>query len=61
MLQKPMGDSGLVTSVIGFGTWELGTTQYGEIDVKQASDAVAMAIDYGINLFDTAEVYGPFH
>jgi aryl-alcohol dehydrogenase-like predicted oxidoreductase len=29
--------------------------------VAQASDAVAMAIDYGITLFDTAEVYGPFH
>lgn len=61
MLQKAMGDSGLVCSALGFGTWELSTTQYGEIDVAQASNAVAMAIDYGINLFDTAEVYGPYH
>lgn len=61
MLQKPLGDSGLVTSALGFGTWELSTTQYGEIDVTQASNAVAMAIDHGITLFDTAEVYGPYH
>jgi aryl-alcohol dehydrogenase-like predicted oxidoreductase len=61
MQQKAMGDSGLLTSALGFGTWELSTTQYGAIDVAQASDAVAMAIDYGITLFDTAEVYGPYH
>lgn len=61
MLQKAMGDSGLVCSALGFGTWEMSTTQYGEIDVAQASNAVAMAIDAGINLFDTAEVYGPYH
>jgi aryl-alcohol dehydrogenase-like predicted oxidoreductase len=61
MRQKAMGDSGLVTSALGFGTWELSTTQYGAIDVAQASSAVARAIDHGITLFDTAEVYGPFH
>jgi aryl-alcohol dehydrogenase-like predicted oxidoreductase len=61
MYQKAMGDSGLLTSALGFGTWELSTTQYGEIDVAQASEAVAMAIDHGITLFDTAEVYGPYH
>src|SRR5688572_664784 len=61
MQQKAVGDSGLVSSALGFGTWELSTTQYGAIDIAQASDAVAMAIDYGITLFDTAEVYGPYH
>lgn len=61
MRQKAMGDSGLVCSALGFGTWELGTTQYGEIDVTRASNAAAMAIDHGINLFDTAEAYGPYH
>ena len=34
---------------------------YGHIDVKEASDAVHAAIDHGITLFDTAEVYGPYH
>ncbi|MCY3865069.1 MAG: aldo/keto reductase [Chloroflexi bacterium] len=60
MEQRRFGDSDLTCSAIGFGTWELGTTQYGEIDVDEAVRAVHMAIDHGITLFDTAEVYGPF-
>jgi len=34
---------------------------YVHIDVKEASDAVSAAIDHGVTLFDTAEVYGPYH
>ena len=61
MEQRRFGDSDLVCSALGFGTWELSTTQYGEIDVDEASRAVNAAIDRGITLFDTAEVYGPYH
>lgn len=61
MEQRRMGDSDLICSTIGFGTWELSTTQYGAIDIQEASRAVNAAIDNGINLIDTAEVYGPFH
>ena len=61
MEQRRLGDSELVCSALGFGTWEMGTTQYGPIDVKEASIAVSAAIDRGITLFDTAEAYGPFH
>ena len=34
---------------------------YGHIDVDEAAQAVHAAIDHGITLFDTAEVYGPYH
>jgi len=61
MEQRTFGDSDLSCSVLGFGTWELSTTQYGEIDVNDAARAVNAAIDRGITLFDTAEVYGPYH
>ena len=61
MEQRELGDSGLFTSAIGFGTWEMSTTMYGHIDVGDASAAVNAAIDHGITLFDTAEVYGPYH
>ena len=61
MEQRRFGDSDLVCSAIGFGTWEMSTTMYGEIDVSAASRAVNAAIDHGITLFDTAEVYGPYH
>jgi aryl-alcohol dehydrogenase-like predicted oxidoreductase len=61
MEQRTFGDTDLSCSVLGFGTWEMSTTQYGEIDVGDASRAVNAAIDRGITLFDTAEVYGPYH
>lgn len=60
MEARSFGSSDLTCSAVGFGTWEMGTTQYGEIDVAEAVRAVQMAVDYGITLFDTAEVYGPF-
>lgn len=61
MEQRRIGTTDLVCSAVGFGTWEMGTTTYGEIDVKEASAAVNAALDAGITLFDTAEVYGPYH
>lgn len=61
MQRRRFGDSDLVSSALGFGTWEMSTTMYGEIDVVEASRAVQVAIDRGITLFDTAEVYGPYH
>ena len=60
MEQRTFGSTDLTCSAIGFGTWELGTTQYGDIDIDEAVRAVHMAIDQGITLFDTAEVYGPY-
>jgi len=61
MEQRRIGTTDLVCSVVGFGTWEMSTTTYGEIDVTEASSAVNAAIDAGITLFDSAEVYGPYH
>lgn len=61
MHQRKLGNTELTCSAIGFGTWEMSTTMYGDIDIKEASHAVNKAIDRGITLFDTAEVYGPFH
>jgi aryl-alcohol dehydrogenase-like predicted oxidoreductase len=60
MEHRNFGNTDLSCSALGFGTWEMGTTQYGEIDIQDAVRAVHMAIDHGITLFDTAEVYGPF-
>ncbi len=61
MEQRRFGDTDLVSSALGFGTWEMSTTEYGHIDVDEASAAVGAAIDNGITLFDTAEAYGPYH
>ena len=60
MEQRRFGDTDLVASAVGFGTWEMSTNMYGHIDVDEAAKAVNMAIDRGITLFDTAEGYGPY-
>jgi aryl-alcohol dehydrogenase-like predicted oxidoreductase len=43
---------------VGFGTWGLGGQAYGPIDDAQARRAVEAALERGIRLFDTADIYG---
>jgi aryl-alcohol dehydrogenase-like predicted oxidoreductase len=46
-------------SVLGLGTTGWGAHQeFGEVDRRGAARQVAMALDSGVNLFDTAETYG---
>ncbi|MBN1934295.1 MAG: aldo/keto reductase [Anaerolineae bacterium] len=59
MNMRQFGNTDLLCSPIGFGTWALGHG-YGDIDDDQAARAMLAAIDGGINLIDTAEVYGPY-
>ena len=54
MRYRTLGDSGLLVSVVGLGCNNFG----GRIDVKRARAVVDAAIDAGITLFDTAEMYG---
>lgn len=60
MEQRRFGSTELLSSAIGFGTWQMSVRQYGHIDIVEASRAAQRAIDHGITLFDTAETYGPF-
>ena len=48
-------------SVIGLGTWQFGSTEWGygrDYSGKTAGEIVRRALDLGINLIDTAEIYG---
>jgi aryl-alcohol dehydrogenase-like predicted oxidoreductase len=48
-------------SVIGLGTWQFGSREWGygaEYDRNEATTIVRRALDLGVNLIDTAEVYG---
>jgi aryl-alcohol dehydrogenase-like predicted oxidoreductase len=54
MRYQPLGNSGLLVSVIGLGCNNFG----GRIDARQARTVVDAAIDAGITLLDTAEMYG---
>jgi myo-inositol catabolism protein IolS len=57
MLTKKLGKTGIETSVVGLGTWNIGN-QWGEIDDITAYATVRSAVDHGMTLFDTAESYG---
>jgi aryl-alcohol dehydrogenase-like predicted oxidoreductase len=57
MEYRNFGNSTLKTSVIGFGTWELGGG-YGAIVKEEAVAAIHRAMDLGVTLFDTAPAYG---
>src|SRR5712675_1990474 len=52
---------GARVSVIGLGTWQFGATEWGygrEYATKTAGEIVRRALDLGVNLIDTAEIYG---
>jgi aryl-alcohol dehydrogenase-like predicted oxidoreductase len=54
MRYRTLGDSGLLVSVVGLGCNNFG----GRLDVAGTRAVVDAAIDEGITLFDTAEMYG---
>ncbi|HEY55078.1 MAG TPA: aldo/keto reductase [Dehalococcoidia bacterium] len=56
-----LGKSELNVSVIGLGTWAIGGFFWGPTDEKEAIAAIQKAIDSGINLIDTAPIYGDGH
>jgi aryl-alcohol dehydrogenase-like predicted oxidoreductase len=54
MRYRTLGDSGLLVSVVGLGCNNFG----GRIDTPAARAVVDAAIDEGITLLDTADIYG---
>lgn len=54
MRYRRLGESGLMVSVVGLGCNNFGA----RMDDEAANRVVATALDAGINLFDTADVYG---
>ena len=53
--------SGLSISAIGFGCWQMGLKWWPGTRQEDTTAAVACAIEEGINLYDTADVYGFGH
>jgi aryl-alcohol dehydrogenase-like predicted oxidoreductase len=65
MRYRSLGDTGLKVSEISLGTAELGldygfkgNAHYTKPDVKESVRLLHAALDHGINLIDTARVYG---
>jgi aryl-alcohol dehydrogenase-like predicted oxidoreductase len=57
MEQRPLGRTGADVSVVGLGTWQLGA-DWGDVDDDTALDVLEAALDAGVTLLDTADVYG---
>jgi methylglyoxal reductase len=61
MRYKPLGQSGIMASVVAFGAWAVGGGFWGAADDTASVDAIHQALDAGINFIDTAPVYGLGH
>ncbi len=57
MEKRILGRTGREVSVVGLGTWQLGA-DWGQVDESDALDVLSAAVDAGVTLFDTADVYG---
>ena len=58
MEYRNLGTTGLQVSAIGFGSWPMAGSSYGNIDEGAATAAVRRALEVGVNCFDTAPAYG---
>jgi aryl-alcohol dehydrogenase-like predicted oxidoreductase len=74
MLTRTLGKSGIEVSALGMGCWAIGgpwswaqpgqnsyPAGWGRIDDKQSIQAIHVALEVGVTLFDTAANYGAGH
>ena len=74
--QRQLGKSGIKVSMMGFGCWAIGgpwwyvgeegteepsPSGWGQVDDAESIRSIHLAIDLGVNFFDTADVYGAGH
>ncbi len=57
MNYRTLGKTGWQVSEVSFGSWAIGGS-WGEVSDEDSMKALHKAVDEGINLFDTADVYG---
>jgi aryl-alcohol dehydrogenase-like predicted oxidoreductase len=68
-MKRTLGRSGIEVSALGMGCWAIGgpfwsgdtPIGWGEVDDEESIRAIYKAIELGVNLFDTANVYGAGH
>jgi len=68
-MTRSLGRSGRMVSALGFGCWAIGgpwqsdgqPAGWGEVDDQESVAAIRRAVDLGVSLFDTADVYGCGH
>jgi aryl-alcohol dehydrogenase-like predicted oxidoreductase len=60
MQKRELGNSGLEVAAIGLGCMGLSFAYGPALDKQQGISLIRSAVERGVTLFDTAEVYGPF-
>jgi aryl-alcohol dehydrogenase-like predicted oxidoreductase len=58
MKYRRLGKTGAKVSEVGLGTWQLGNADWGVLSDKEALGILHRAVERGVNLLDTADVYG---
>ncbi|MBL8994826.1 MAG: aldo/keto reductase, partial [Spirochaetia bacterium] len=66
MNYRPLGNTGIQVSEIGFGTWGLGgdkggAVAYGPAQDEDSKKALRRAFERGVTFYDTAALYGFGH
>ena len=70
MFQRDLGTrTGVQVSALGLGCWAIGgpftsngrPAGWGEVDDEESIRAIRRALELGVTLFDTADVYGCGH
>ncbi|MEQ9323359.1 MAG: aldo/keto reductase, partial [Polyangiaceae bacterium] len=56
--RRPFGRAQELVSELSLGTWGLSGDAYGPVYHKEIDRVIDKAIDHGITLFETADVYG---
>jgi aryl-alcohol dehydrogenase-like predicted oxidoreductase len=57
MEYRVLGKTGWKISAVSFGAWAIGSA-WGSVNDKDSLAALHIALDAGVNFFDTADVYG---
>ncbi|MEJ2568418.1 MAG: aldo/keto reductase, partial [candidate division WOR-3 bacterium] len=57
MNYRELGRTGFKISEVSFGSWAIGGT-WGPVKDDESMAALHKALEFGVNFFDTADVYG---
>ncbi|WP_333901362.1 aldo/keto reductase [Enterobacter wuhouensis] len=60
MQKRQLGQQGLTVSALGFGCMGLSFGYGPATERQQAIELIRAAVEQGVTLFDTAEIYGPY-
>src|SRR5476649_1369365 len=60
MQKRHLGKSGLEVSALGLGCMGLSYGYGPATNTRQAVELIRAAVERGVTIFDTAEVYGPY-